>query len=199
MASWTFFIVDVTWQTLRKWYPPFARRVQRQRQHKDKDKDNTKTKTNTNTKTNIKTMIPTFCAPHTKTKTKTTQRQTIQRKRQTPRQRQTLRQWFPPYARRISGRRQWGRRARRGESQAPCSPRLMTIIDFFRWRLMVSIMIGWEGKICLHPVASLVSWVSWAKLRAESETPNRAPIFEIYTGDSTWQWWYLLWLSNDKI
>ena len=45
---------------------------------------------------------------------------------------------------------------------------------------MVSIRIGWEGKISLHPVASLVSWVSWAKLRAESETPNRAPIFEIY-------------------
>ena len=54
-------------------------------------------------------------------------------------------------------------------------------LAFLGWcRLMVSIRIGWEGKICLHPVASLVSWVSWAKLRAESETPNRAPIFETY-------------------
>ena len=150
--------------------------------YKDKDKD----KDNTNTNN---------------TKTKTIQRQTIQRQRQSPTQRQTLRQWSPPYVPRISGRRPWGRRGRRGESQAPSSPHLMTIIGFFR--VMVDgeykDWMGRENKLTSSGFFSLLGILGKAAGRVgnSQQGPNLWDLLcVVHAGDSIWQWWYLLWCKT---
>ena len=145
--------------------------------------------------TNIKTMIPTFCAPYTKTKTNTTQWQTIQR------QRQTLRQWPPPCARRISGKRPWERRARKVESQGPSSPRLMTIIGIF-WVMVDGEHKDWmgrENKLTSSGFFSLLGILGKAagRIGNSQQGPNLWDLLcVVHTGDSIWQWWNLL--SNDK-